>query len=128
MADAYDEVVQFVLMHYVTSGRRDSPFWQDITRPRALPGDLHHHLAAWRQKYPSLYDAKSMSGTVFGYESYIAILAGMGWFQGIPSPFVMPDEAGLRRHLLQRRLALEAQVGSLPSHEEWLAMTSGRVG
>lgn len=127
MADAYDEVVQFVLMHYVTSGRRDSDFWRDITRPRPLPGDLHLHLEAWRHKYPSLYDAKSMSGSVFGYESYIAILAGMGWFKGIPSPFVMPDEAGLRRHLLQRRLALEAQVGSLPSRNGWQGSTAGRA-
>lgn len=126
MADAYDEVVRFVLMHYVTSRRRDSMFWQDITARRDLPGDLDRVLEVWRHKLPSQYDVRAMSGNVFGYESYMAVLSGMGWFSQLPSPYVSSESWTLKRYLSGRLAEFERQVGALPSHEAYLAAVGGR--
>lgn len=121
MHDAYDEVIQFVLMHYVTSQRRDSAFWRDITVQRELPGDLDRMLAAWRCKLPSSYDVRTMSGNVFGHESYMAILSGMGWLKGVSSPYVGADRAGVGHYISGRLSDFERQVADLPSHEDYLA-------
>lgn len=125
MKAAYDEVVQFVLMHYVTSGRRDSAFWQDITARRDLPGDLDRILEVWRHKLPTFHDVRAMNGKVFGYESYLAILSGMGWFRQLPSPYVKADAASLKRHLSTRLAEFQRQVDALPSHEAYLAAVGG---
>lgn len=122
MHDAYDEVLQFVFMHYFTSQRKDSAFWTDFEeRIDGLPGDLAKRLELWRHKYPSAHDTRAMSGKVFGYESVIAILSGMDWFRGVSSPYVVADKAGLRQHLRRRLADYERQVSSYPSHEDYLA-------
>lgn len=121
MHDAYEEVLQFVFMHYFTSQRRDSPFWADFaSRIEGLPGDLAKRLRLWKCKYPSGHDTRVMSGKVFGYESVMAILAGMGWYRGAISPYVPAEEGGLKGYLRSRLMEYERQVSTFPSHEDYL--------
>jgi tryptophan 7-halogenase len=121
MHDAYDEVLQFVFMHYYTSQRRDTDFWRSFPdRLDTLPGDLGNKLSLWRHKYPSAYDARAMPGKVFGFESMIGILSGMKWFDDVQSPYVVADRQGLMKHLRWRLAEFERQVSTLPSHEQYL--------
>ena len=99
----YDEVLFFVLMHYVTSQRRDSTFWREVTRERPLPVGLGEMLALWKHKLPSRYDIAPLTTPVFGYESYIAILAGMGYFRGMPSNHAPDNREALAAHLERRQ-------------------------
>lgn len=121
MHEAYEEVLQFVFMHYFTSQRTDTAFWRDFKdRVDGLPGDFGRRLMLWRSKYPSVHDARVMSGNVFGYESAIAILSGMDWFRGALSPYVPAGQAGLQEYIRKRLMQFEQQVSAFPSHEDYL--------
>jgi tryptophan 7-halogenase len=129
MHDAYDEVLQFVFMHYYTSQRQDTEFWRSFSsRIESLPGDLYNKLCLWRHKYPSSYDARAMPGKIFGFESMIAILSGMRWFGDVQSPYVVADRQGLLKHLRWRLAEFEQQVAALPSHELYLQHHGVQVG
>lgn len=129
MHDAYDEVLQFVFMHYFTSQRTDSKFWTDFSeRIDGLPGNLATRLRLWRHKYPSSYDARVMSGKVFGYESIIAILSGMDWFHNVESPYVVADQKGLKIRQVSRLQAYEKQISGWPSHEDYLRHHGVSIG
>lgn len=120
MHDQYDEILFFVLMHYVTSRRRDSLFWREITRDRELPVGLGEMLALWRERLPSMTDVAFMTTSIFGYESYIAILAGMGFFRGMPSLVAKDDKDALLAYLRKQQAAYRQQVAALPGHMEYL--------
>lgn len=123
----YDEVLFFVLMHYVTSQRRDSAFWRDITRERPLPLGLGEMLALWRHKLPSVYDTSPLTAPVFGYESYIAILAGMGFFRGMRSNHAINNRQALASHLSHSQEEFKHAVGALAGHAEYLMAARARV-
>lgn len=120
MRHIYDEILRFVLMHYVTSERRDSVFWRDITSLPELPSGLAEMLQLCRYKYPTPYDVTPMEGSIFGHESYIAILAGMRYFKGVSQPLVRSDVKGLGTHLRARVDEYKHLVDTLPSHEAYL--------
>lgn len=121
MEGAYDEVLAFVFMHYYTSRRADTAFWQDFkARIDGVPNDLEQRLMLWKHKYPSVYDCRDMSGRVFGHESVMAILHGMGWFAGARSPYAPADAGALTAHIAEKLRTYEAQVSRLPSHEAFL--------
>ncbi|MFG0287975.1 MAG: tryptophan halogenase family protein [Rhodopirellula sp. JB044] len=55
MAEVYRQVRDFVLMHYVVSRRRDTPFWIDaatVGQPESLRGLLEEYVSTGRVRLP----------------------------------------------------------------------------
>lgn len=78
LADRYEEVLDFVNLHYVLSDRRDTPFWRDATDPARISPRLKEWLALWEEKPPSPTDFAN-SHQLFGYQNYEYCLYGLGW-------------------------------------------------
>jgi len=77
MADLYDELRDFIVLHYAISARRDTTFWRDCTDPARLSPNLAALLALWDEKVPHTTDInRKMS--LFGASNYFYILAGLG--------------------------------------------------
>jgi len=56
MTQLYDEVLDFVSLHYILSNRRDTPFWrQAASLERATPR-LRQRIELWRHKAPTTFD------------------------------------------------------------------------
>ncbi|MCV2350519.1 tryptophan halogenase family protein [Paucibacter sp. Y2R2-4] len=77
MADLYDELRDFILLHYVISGRRDTPFWRDYTEEVVIPPSLQELLDLWDEKLPHNTDIQRKQ-SLFVAGNYFYILAGMG--------------------------------------------------
>lgn len=76
MGQIYEELRDFIQMHYVTSNRDDSQFWLDYTNNVKVSDALAYRLDLWTFKLPSLTDLDEKN-SLFGPASYSYILAGM---------------------------------------------------
>ena len=78
MSHHYENIVDFLKLHYAISGRRDSDFWRDNTDLNTWPNTLKHHLESWQNDVPSVYDF-DRSIQCFSATNYQFVLYGMGW-------------------------------------------------
>lgn len=77
MTERYENAVEFIKMHYFLSGRRDTDFWRDNTRPETAPDSLKEKLDLWKTRIPMATDFSSVHD-MFRTESYQYVLFGMG--------------------------------------------------
>lgn len=119
MATVYDELRDFVLLHYVLSQRRDSPFWRQVTEEVALPPSLVADLQLWDVKLPSPTDMRQRL-SLFGAHNWLYILAGLHWLpeQGAgQSPYMAPaDSAAALAHVRRIR---ESALQQSPSMRDY---------
>lgn len=73
----YNNIADFLKMHYCLSKRRDTPFWRDNCDPATIPQSLQDNLANWRAAVPSVYDFSSTT-QCFSATNYKFVLYGMG--------------------------------------------------
>ncbi|MBQ5941864.1 tryptophan halogenase family protein [Massilia sp. AB1] len=119
MADLYDELHDFVLLHYVISQRRDTPFWRAYTEEVKLPDRLQALLALWREKLPSATDINRHLST-FGAHNWFYILSGMRHLPehgSAQSPFIPPEHS--RAALARIEKIRAAAVAQSPSMREY---------
>ena len=84
MRNLYDEVRNFIVMHYVTSNRDDSALWPAARNDVEVPESLLELLELWRYRMPSPHD---LPGSVlFNFWNYLFILQAKGYFDGIEYP------------------------------------------
>ena len=109
MTHHYENIVDFLKLHYAISGRRDSPFWQDNADPTTWPETLKYHLASWKNDAPSVYDF-GRTIQCFSATNYQFVLYGMGW-KGHDAPVApTPQTKALMQELSIRRNRLKQFV------------------
>lgn len=74
----YNNIADFLKMHYCLSNRRDTPFWRDNCDPETIPQSLLDNLGTWKAAVPSIYDFHSTT-QCFSATNYKFVLYGMGW-------------------------------------------------
>jgi tryptophan halogenase len=111
----YDEIVDFVALHYVLSARRDTPFWRAATEPSRRSERLAAYLDFWEAKPPSVLDFTS-AHQLFSHQSYEFILYGMGWRPSVLATVREPLSLSAARAARLRSMA-----ASLPDHEALIA-------
>jgi len=111
----YEEVLDFINLHYVTSLRRDTPFWMAATDQSAVLDSLSDRLELWRTRPPSDLDF-ALNQRLFSLESYEFILFGMGY-------------CAYQNHALDAgndndiSSLVDKCLAKLPTHEEWLRLS-----
>lgn len=93
MNDLFDELRDFVMIHYTLSARRDTPFWRDFTEGVKLPDGLEYLMNLWREKVPHATDLQRKV-SLFGPANYFFIMAGLRHLpeRGIgQAPYLAPD-------------------------------------
>lgn len=118
MREVFDEIADFLIMHYSLNGRHGEPFWDHCRERVELPASLVDKLRLWSVKVPDSSDLSSKI-TVFGGFSYSAILSGldaMPHMTGNLSPFT--DLKKSAEVLDAIRAVREQAVNASPPHEE----------
>ncbi|MDJ0710708.1 MAG: tryptophan 7-halogenase [Woeseiaceae bacterium] len=74
----WDQIIEFLKLHYVLSKRDDSPYWQENRAASSIPEKLREQLLLWRHRSPWHPDAEAVDD-LFPTASYQYILYGMGF-------------------------------------------------
>jgi tryptophan 7-halogenase len=113
MAGLYDEVRDFVLLHYYLT-RRDEPFWRD-SRAVPLPDSLSEALALYKETGK----LEPIDTTVFADTNYFFILAGGDLLPRRTLPRAALAPSGETRQVLDRiREQNMVFARAMPSHRE----------
>ena len=116
----WEQIIEFLKLHYVLSARDDSAYWQDNRATTSIPDKLSEQLSLWRYRSPWHPDAEAVDD-LFPTASYQYILYGMG-FRTMP-PTTRSHQQARRQaaELFQKNSARARQLQqALPSNRELL--------
>lgn len=129
MRGHYEQVRDFIVLHYCTTAREDTPFWRDNKYNPAVPDSLRANLETWSAMLPN--HAQLLDFGFFKEFSHVAILAGMGWLPERPHPLLEYRDAGAAqevfRAIQQESADLLATLPDLYSYLSALHGASERV-
>ena len=118
----WDQIIEFLKLHYVLSARDDSPYWQDNRAPASIPEKLAEQLLLWRHRSPWHQDAEAVDD-LFPVASYQYILYGMG-FRSEPrhtGSYRQDQRQQQAAELFQKNAARAAQLQqAMPGNRELL--------
>lgn len=117
----YEEVRDFIVLHYSATDRDDSPFWQ-ACKHIPLPASLQERI----ELFKSQGAMRESVDPLFRASSWQSIFEGMGIRPRAYSPRVDNiDYAHIEATLRTAKSAIAGMVEHLPTHEQFL---SGQVG
>lgn len=114
----FNEILDFVNLHYALSDRRDTEFWRDATRPERRTDFIANRMELWKRKAPSHLDFDQVL-QLFSPQSYEYILYGMNYGPDAPGnaqPIQTP---------LELARIISASQAKFPLHGDWL---KGKLG
>ncbi len=116
----WNQIIEFLKLHYVLSARNDSPYWQDNQAATSIPAKLSEQLLLWRYRTPWHQDAEAVD-ELFPTASYQYILYGMG-YGTVPAHTSSYQESQRRASELFRKNAARAAKlkQALPGNRELL--------
>lgn len=117
----YEEIRDFIIMHYCLSKREDSQFWRANKQRLTLPDSLKEKLNLWQIMWP--YNTKEIVGLSFPDYSYICILAGMGCFPETSIP-ILDYQDSMEQILSDIKNEAEKLKLTLPLHSDYLQKLS----
>lgn len=122
----YDEVRDFLALHFSLSNREDTPYWRAVRNDAKLSDGLRENLALWKHALPSSDDART-SG-IFGHWSVQCVLFGKGYYDdAAPTRTdIVPIEAW-RWYWADFRARKRATIGALGDHFELLEAIRARA-
>lgn len=109
----WQQIVEFLKLHYVLSTRDDSDYWLAQRADDSIPSSLQQKLMMWQQFVPSRYDLP-MAEELFPAASYQYILYGM---RHLPK----------RERLIKTSLALRANHAFAEVQQKTQQLRSGLV-
>ncbi|NMP30278.1 tryptophan 7-halogenase [Thalassotalea sp. M1531] len=89
MNGAYQDLKQFIVLHYCLTNRDDTEFWQQAQRSVDFCPELKRNLTVWQHKVCEYFDLAGGYSTTFTDENYRFILYGM---QHYPNLNMQVDE------------------------------------
>lgn len=116
----WNQIVEFLKLHYVLSARDDSPYWRDNRAAASIPEELSEQLVLWRCRSPWHQDAGAVDD-LFPTASYQYILYGMRFRTVRQRTFSQRQQQRQASELFRKNAARAAQLQqALPSNRELL--------
>ncbi len=117
MANKYQEVRDFLILHYHATSREDTPFW-NYCRTMEIPEELARRIELFLNSGMVSFKQSEL----FIEHNWLAVLIGQGVIPERYDPRVdgMQDEE-IKRILQQMRAAIRQQAEALPVHAKTLA-------
>ncbi len=123
MSADFEEIRDFIVLHYSATSRDDSPFWQWCSG-MTLPGSLSERIELF-QGHGALREGVD---DLFRSSSWQSVFEGMGIRPRKYCPKVAGLEpAELAAALATAKAAIQGMVARLPPHEHFLRDRPGRV-
>ncbi len=120
MHDLYEDVRDFIILHYKATRRADTPFWNRV-RTMDVPDSLSRKMALWAGKGRLLREGYDL----FANPSWVAVCLGQGLVPQSWEPAVDALDENLVAQALEQMRGGYADVAArLPSHGDFLRMTA----
>jgi tryptophan halogenase len=120
MTADFEEVRDFIVLHYAATARDDTPFWQHC-RNLPLPDTLRERIDLFRAQGAMREGVDEL----FRASSWQSVFEGMGVTPAVWHPRVENiDYAQIADSLKTARAAIAGMVAHLPTHEEFLESNS----
>ena len=113
----YEQVRDFIILHYHATERDDSEFWRHC-RATPPPDSLKHKLDLWRERGRVMPEP----GGLFTEDSWIAVLMGQAGTPAAGDPLVAtlpPEESA--RFLHHLRTVVAQTANAMPDHAQFIA-------
>lgn len=119
-SELYDEVRDFIVLHYALNNRTDSDYWIEAREKMPVPDSLTENLEVWKHALPFDYDLKSQK--LFTYWNYMVVLFGKGFY---PRNHQFASAGGLMRkdwetYIRNMRAKKRAMMAQLPGQYDLL--------
>lgn len=115
MRGFYQDLKQFIVLHYCLTDRRDTEFWREAaTKARFCP-ELENLLQLWKHKICEFHDLAGSYSTTFSDENYRYILYGMQHYPALNLAVNAAQQAVIFEEL--NGLLTQALIHSLPQLE-----------
>jgi tryptophan halogenase len=116
MRDVFEDVRDFIILHYKASRRDDSDFWRTC-RDMAVPDSLAAKLALWNAKGRLFREGRELFGTA----SWVAVLLGQGVTPAASEPIAAAPPAEWVDEVLGQMHRSYAHFAShMPTHGDFL--------
>jgi len=109
MSRHYENITDFIKLHYCISERTDSKFWLDNCDPKTIPESLQTNLEKWRYDPPNDYDFE-FGIVCFNSENYQYILYGMEYDYLLPNSARTESSASIMDSVKKKMLALRERA------------------
>jgi tryptophan halogenase len=117
MRDVFEDVRDFVILHYKATRRDDSEFWS-YCRTMDVPDSLAAKLELWRGKGRLFREGREL----FGTPSWVAVLLGQGIEPAEQEPAAAAlDPAMIADALDKMRRSYSAMAEHMPAHADFVA-------
>lgn len=117
MCSMYDQTRDFLILHYKSTERDDSDFWNRC-RTMEIPPSLERRMALFRVSGRCLIEGDEL----FSLNSWLAVLLGQGvWPKSYSELVNSVPEAELARMLAQLKGSISQVANSMPGHEAYIA-------
>ncbi|HEY6814096.1 MAG TPA: tryptophan halogenase family protein [Croceibacterium sp.] len=116
MKDLYEDIRDFIILHYKATQRDDTPFWRYV-RDMPIPETLERKIGLWK-----LHGRLFREGfELFGPVSWIAVMLGQNILPDRHDPIADTlDEGKVAMAMTEMRERYRAAAAALPKHEEFL--------
>ena len=126
----YDEVRDFICLHYALNNRNDSPYWVDARETLEVPDSLAANLELWKHCLPSRNDLDSRR--LFSHRTYHAVLLGKQVYDNGFAPAPPISAAALRQdlwrdHVKRMRQLITQMVPLMPDLKTLLTAIRGEL-
>jgi len=126
----YDEVRDFICLHYALGNRTDSQYWIDARTELEVPDSLAENLELWKHALPGPMDLRSQ--VLFSYPVFQAVLLGKrvyetGYGSGNVGAGMALDEGLWRRSVAKTRTDVAQMLKLAPDHKTLLAHLRGET-
>ncbi len=127
VAQMFDEVRDFIALHFALANRRDTPYWRDLAEASALPDSLAEHLEFFRASLPL---GERFRNFVFRERSYCCLLSGLGRLPTSPYPLLahVGGEEQADRAFAEMAARSSDLAARLPGHREYLERAYREAG
>lgn len=117
MQTLFEDVRDFVILHYKATRRDDSEFW-NYCRNMDVPDSLGSKLELWRSKGRLFREGFDLFGTA----SWVAVLLGQGEFPRETEPAVDAIDRDMAQDALEKmRTSYRQMAEHMPEHAEFIA-------
>ena len=116
MRTEFEQVRDFIILHYCATERDDTPFW-NYCRNMSIPDTLRHKIDLFRTAGRSFrYEEELFSRT-----SWVAVFLGQGIIPQICDPVIaaLPYDP-VAGSLASMRAAMAAEAGRMPLHSAFI--------
>jgi tryptophan halogenase len=116
MSDHYEDVRDFIILHYKATQRDDTPFWRHV-RDMAIPETLARKIGLWKLHGRVFREGKELFGTT----SWVAVMLGQNVWPDRYDPIADTlDEGKVASAIADMRQRYRHAADALPTQEEFL--------